>query len=94
LDFRLFTCTFFRLFKLPERWLLPMFALRGKVAIPADFEGPSDSGGAGSGSSAATPAAILVQSAAAPTDGNGSDRRRDKHSRKRLPDGNGRPKPR
>jgi lipopolysaccharide/colanic/teichoic acid biosynthesis glycosyltransferase len=78
LDARLVLCTFLRIFKLPERWLLPLFGLRRIVSLPVIFDGPGrlgDGNGNGNGNGAqhhfATPEEILLQAAAESVDGDG-----------------------
>jgi len=90
LDARLSLCTFLRVFKLPERWLLPLFGLRRNVVLPVILDGGpglSDGNGNGDGSDhpPTTPANILHQAAAETTDGDGDGRhghqRKDAHTR-------------
>lgn len=80
LDARLFLCTGLRLFKLPERGLLPILGLRRAVALPEIPDvGACVSGGNGNGNgndsdhAPPTPANILHQ-AAESTDGGGDGR--------------------
>jgi len=90
LDARLFLCTGLRVFKLPERWLLPLFGLRRNVALPAIPDPglyPCDGNGDGNGNASdhppATPANIIHQAAAESTNGDGRDghQRKDAHAR-------------
>jgi lipopolysaccharide/colanic/teichoic acid biosynthesis glycosyltransferase len=73
LDARLFFCTLLRLFKVPERWLLPMLRLGRTVALPAASRGASSGGnGDGLGEGPATPVSVLIEAATrAAKDGNG-----------------------
>jgi lipopolysaccharide/colanic/teichoic acid biosynthesis glycosyltransferase len=74
LDARLLLGTLLRLFKVPERWLLPALRIGRSVTLPAMPQGVP-SGGNGSGSdhhTPATPVSILVQSVTAAA---GGDRR-------------------
>jgi lipopolysaccharide/colanic/teichoic acid biosynthesis glycosyltransferase len=64
LDIRLLLCTFLRLVKVPESWLLSVLGLRRAVTIPA-MPGGVPSGGNGNGAehTPATPVSILIQAA-------------------------------
>jgi hypothetical protein len=94
LDIRLVVCTALRMFKLPERWLLPMLGLGRTVTLPVDPEAASGNGSDAAGHTAGTPASILVEAAAASVQGNGDHRGRHKHAGKHSHDGNGHSKPR
>ncbi|MBU4272896.1 MAG: sugar transferase [Planctomycetes bacterium] len=86
LDIRLFSGTLLRIFKVPERWLLPVLGLRRKVTIPAIPEGVSSGeNGNGSDHAPATPTSVLIQAAGDPAKGDGDPsshrHRRSKHLR-------------
>jgi lipopolysaccharide/colanic/teichoic acid biosynthesis glycosyltransferase len=61
LDTRLMTCTFLRLFKLPEGWLQFLLALRRDARVPGMPEAVPATGEPDADSSQATPASILLQ---------------------------------
>lgn len=94
LDLRLAVCTGFRVFKVPERWLLSLLGLRRSVTLPTIPEAVSGNGSDAAGHAAATPANIRVEAASVSVRGNGAHRDRHKHAGKRSRNGHGRPKPR
>jgi lipopolysaccharide/colanic/teichoic acid biosynthesis glycosyltransferase len=97
LDIRLFVGTFLRIFKLPERWLVPFLGLRRQVTILAILEG-APSGNNGNGNHAdhapATPTSVLIQAAGDPTRGDGDHSSRHERSSKLHHRRAGSPRPR
>jgi lipopolysaccharide/colanic/teichoic acid biosynthesis glycosyltransferase len=70
LDLRLIGCTLFRIFKVPERWLLFAFGLHRKVTILSlPKAGPSGNNGTGAENATITPASIPVQLTSPPANG-------------------------
>ena len=97
LDVRILSCTFFRMLRVPERWLLRIFGLRRIVTLSAGPEGTSANGanGAnGAGHAAASPTSILAEATPAAIKGNGRPHSDHKRPSKRLQGGNGHSKPR
>ena len=60
LDLRILASTFFRMLRVPERWLLSMLGLRRTVTLSAIPEGISANGVNGAGHAAASPTSILA----------------------------------
>lgn len=71
LDLRLLACTFFRMMRLPEGWLLSTFSLRRHVTVPVIREEASSNGGGPTGHAPLTPTSILLKSSKTSTNGNG-----------------------
>lgn len=60
LDLRVFSCTFLRMLKVPERWVLRMFGVYRNVTVPVILEEASGNNGNGAGHTEAVPGRILV----------------------------------
>ena len=93
LDLRLLVCTFFRMLKVRDRWVLALFGLRRNVTVSAVSEQPSGNGTEGTGHAGPTPTSILIQSTCAPTKSDGKPSGGHSHSGRHRRGGNGRPKP-
>jgi lipopolysaccharide/colanic/teichoic acid biosynthesis glycosyltransferase len=61
LDIRLLLCTFLRIFKVPERWLLSALRLGRNVKIPPLPQARSGNGGQAPDPAEATPVSILLE---------------------------------
>ena len=101
LDIRLFAGTFLRIFKVPERWLIPLLGLRRQVTIPEILGGvPSGSNGNGNGNgngsdhAPVTPTRIIIQAAGDPIKGDGDHSSHHEHHSKQHHRRAGGPKPR
>ena len=99
LDIRLFAGTFLRIFKVPERWLIPLLGLQRKVTIPEILGGvPSGGNGNGNGNGSdhapVTPTRIIIQAAGDPIKGDGDHSIHHEHHSKQHHCRVGGPKPR
>jgi lipopolysaccharide/colanic/teichoic acid biosynthesis glycosyltransferase len=94
LDLRILSSTFFRMLRVPERWLLSVLGLRRTVTLFAVPEGTSANGVNGAGHAAASPTSILAEATRASLKGNGSPQGDLNRPSKRLDGGNGHSKPR
>ena len=94
LDLRLLMCTFLRLFKVPERWVLHLFGVRRNPTVPVILGEASRKDGNGAGHAEAGLTSILVHAAGSPTFGDLSTPGHHEPFRKILHGGNGQSKPR
>ena len=65
LDFRIFSCTLLRIFKLRASWLMRLCALRRAATIAARLDEVADTDGCASGEAEPTPVSILIQTSSA-----------------------------
>ncbi len=94
LDLRILACTFLRMIRVPERWLMAIFRLGRAVTLPMATEGTSANGANGASHAAASPTSILVDAARASVEGNGNPQGDRNRPSQLHHGGNGHTKPR
>jgi lipopolysaccharide/colanic/teichoic acid biosynthesis glycosyltransferase len=94
LDLRILASTFFRMFRVPERWLLSMLGLRRRVTLAEVPEGTSANGVDGAGHVAASPTSIWAEAVRASIKDNGGPQSDGNRPGTHHHGGNGHSKPR